>query len=225
MIALAVPPQWRPAPHPTARADAAKALKLGHYPARRRCALEAPASALRRAFQGRGERGSSRRAAGVGRKAPSSGEGLDQARIPRRITDRKSGQYCRGSSDCRARSFQVILVDANILIYAFDADSPQHASARRWLDGRLNDTARVALPWPSLLAFLRIVANPRVMQRPAGMELARTSANLARLSGCLNTTTWRTSRRHSRCDPCDPLRSWEPRDGCAPGRVGDRARF
>src|ERR1700716_2353120 len=32
MIALAVPPQWRPAPHPTARADAAKALKLGHYP-------------------------------------------------------------------------------------------------------------------------------------------------------------------------------------------------
>ena len=33
MIALAVPPQWRPAPHPTARADAAKALKLGHYPA------------------------------------------------------------------------------------------------------------------------------------------------------------------------------------------------
>jgi predicted nucleic acid-binding protein len=76
----------------------------------------------------------------------------------------------------------VILVDANILIYAFDADSPQHASARRWLDGRLNDTARVALPWPSLLAFLRIVANPRVMQRPAGMELARTSANLAALA-------------------------------------------
>jgi hypothetical protein len=32
MIAFAVPPQWRPAPHPTARADAAKALKLGHYP-------------------------------------------------------------------------------------------------------------------------------------------------------------------------------------------------
>lgn len=67
----------------------------------------------------------------------------------------------------------MILVDASILIYAFDSDSPQHASARRWLDGRLNDTARVALPWPSLLAFLRIVTNPRVMQRPAGMEIAR----------------------------------------------------
>jgi uncharacterized protein len=66
----------------------------------------------------------------------------------------------------------VILVDANILIYAFDADSPQHASARRWLDGRLNDTARVALPWPSLLAFLRLVTNPRAMQRPASMEFA-----------------------------------------------------
>jgi toxin-antitoxin system PIN domain toxin len=67
----------------------------------------------------------------------------------------------------------VILVDANILIYAFDADSPQHASARRWLDSRLNDTARVGLPWPSLLVFLRIVTNPRVMQRPASMEIAR----------------------------------------------------
>jgi len=67
----------------------------------------------------------------------------------------------------------VILVDANILIYAFDADSPQHVAAHRWLDGRLNDAARVALPWPSLLAFLRIVTNPRVMQRPAGMATAR----------------------------------------------------
>jgi predicted nucleic acid-binding protein len=64
----------------------------------------------------------------------------------------------------------VIPVDANILIYAFDADSPQHVAAHRRLDGCLNDAARVALPWPSLLAFSRIVTNPRVMQRPAGMD-------------------------------------------------------
>lgn len=70
----------------------------------------------------------------------------------------------------------MILVDANILIYAFDADSPQHASAHRWLDACLNDAARVGLPWPSLLAFLRIVTNPRVMQRPASMGTARAQA-------------------------------------------------
>ena len=67
----------------------------------------------------------------------------------------------------------MILVDANILIYAFDADSPQHTIAHKWFDTCLNETPRVALPWPSLLAFLRIVTNPRVMQRPATMTLAR----------------------------------------------------
>lgn len=67
----------------------------------------------------------------------------------------------------------MILVDANLLIYAFDAASPHHVSARRWLDGCLNETARVALPWTSLLAFLRIVTNPRVMQRPVSMAIAR----------------------------------------------------
>ncbi len=72
----------------------------------------------------------------------------------------------------------MILVDANILIYAFDSDSPQHDAAVEWLDGRLNGTARVALPWTSLLAFLRIVTNPRVMQRPANMSAARTQLRL-----------------------------------------------
>jgi uncharacterized protein len=35
----------------------------------------------------------------------------------------------------------VILVDANILIYAIDADSPHHAAARPWLEGALSDGA------------------------------------------------------------------------------------
>jgi len=70
----------------------------------------------------------------------------------------------------------VILVDANILIYAFDTDSTEHARARQWLDACLNEAPRVALPWPSLLAFLRIVTNPRVMQRPASMSIARAQA-------------------------------------------------
>ena len=43
---------------------------------------------------------------------------------------------------------------------------PEHERAREWLDGRLNDSPRVGLPWPSLLAFVRLVSNPRVFQRP-----------------------------------------------------------
>lgn len=58
----------------------------------------------------------------------------------------------------------MILVDANLLIYASAPQMPQHEAAKRWLDDRLNDTARVGLPWPSLLAFIRIVSNPRLFE-------------------------------------------------------------
>jgi toxin-antitoxin system PIN domain toxin len=58
----------------------------------------------------------------------------------------------------------VILVDANLLIYASAPATPQHESAKAWLDERLNGSARVGLPWPSLLAFMRIVSNPRLFE-------------------------------------------------------------
>lgn len=61
----------------------------------------------------------------------------------------------------------MILVDANLLVYAYAVDMPQHAAAKGWLDGRLSGTARVGLPWASLTAFMRLVTNPRVFPRPA----------------------------------------------------------
>lgn len=60
----------------------------------------------------------------------------------------------------------MILVDANLLVYATTANLSQHERAREWLDERLNATAPVGLPWPSLLAFVRLVSNPRVFERP-----------------------------------------------------------
>jgi hypothetical protein len=60
----------------------------------------------------------------------------------------------------------VILVDANLLVYAHVANFPQHEVARGWLDGKLNGDAPVGLPWESLLAFLRLVTNPRVFEQP-----------------------------------------------------------
>jgi toxin-antitoxin system PIN domain toxin len=66
----------------------------------------------------------------------------------------------------------VILVDANLLLYAANHAAPEHEAASTWLDARLSATARVALPWPSLLAFVRIATNPIVMSRPASMAAA-----------------------------------------------------
>ena len=66
----------------------------------------------------------------------------------------------------------MILVDANLLIYAHVSSFPQHARARHWLDAQLSGSALVGLPWPRLLAFLRVVTNPRVFQRPESMAEA-----------------------------------------------------
>lgn len=66
----------------------------------------------------------------------------------------------------------MILVDANLLIYAHVATFSQHDAARRWLDDRLNGPGPVGFAWTSIVAFLRIVTNPRVFERPAMMETA-----------------------------------------------------
>lgn len=66
----------------------------------------------------------------------------------------------------------MILVDANLLVYAKVTGFPLHPPARRWLEERLTAHARVALPWPSLIAFLRITTNPRIFERPLGIDAA-----------------------------------------------------
>ena len=65
----------------------------------------------------------------------------------------------------------MILVDANLLVEAH-MRGPRHAAARAWLDDRLWGTALVALPWPSLLAFLRLVPPARIYERPQTIEAA-----------------------------------------------------
>jgi hypothetical protein len=66
----------------------------------------------------------------------------------------------------------VILVDANLLIYARVASFQEHDRARSWLDDELNGVPGVGLPWPSLLAFARLVSNPRVFERPVSIAEA-----------------------------------------------------
>jgi uncharacterized protein len=60
----------------------------------------------------------------------------------------------------------VILVDANILVYAHVSSLAQHGAAKEWLDRQLNGSAPVGLPWGSLLAFLRLVTNSRMFEHP-----------------------------------------------------------
>jgi hypothetical protein len=64
----------------------------------------------------------------------------------------------------------VILVDVNLLIYAVDSDSPQHARARRWLEETLSSDTWVALPWVVIVAFLRITTRAGILQNPLPSE-------------------------------------------------------
>ena len=59
-----------------------------------------------------------------------------------------------------------MLVDANILLYAVDHDSPHHERARLWIESALDGDRRVGIPWGSVSAFLRIATNPRATRQP-----------------------------------------------------------
>jgi len=60
----------------------------------------------------------------------------------------------------------VILVDANLLIYAVDSDSPHHFRARSWLENALSGGETVGFPWMVLLAFLRVTTRASILVRP-----------------------------------------------------------
>lgn len=66
----------------------------------------------------------------------------------------------------------MILVDANLLLYAVLEGYPQHRAAKTWLDTQLNSPIRVAMPWESLLAFFRVATNPRLFESPLGASQA-----------------------------------------------------
>jgi toxin-antitoxin system PIN domain toxin len=87
----------------------------------------------------------------------------------------------------------VILVDANVLLYAANQAAPEHERARLWLDERLNGTVAVGLPWPSLLAFVRLATNPMVVRHPV-----------------TSTDAWRQAEEWLACEP-----AWTPLPGGA----------
>ena len=60
----------------------------------------------------------------------------------------------------------MILVDVNLLVYAYNSGSDQHAGAQAWLERELSSSTAVGLPWHTLLGFLRLSTNARVFATP-----------------------------------------------------------
>lgn len=70
-------------------------------------------------------------------------------------------------------------VDANLLVYASDAGSPFHATAREFLEERIRGREIFCLAWPTGMAYLRIVTNVGILGSPLTPNEAL--ANLAAL--------------------------------------------
>ena len=65
----------------------------------------------------------------------------------------------------------MIVVDVNLLIYSYSRQFAQHDTARNWLETQFN-TTRVALPWSSLLGFIRVLTNARIFGKPESTSAA-----------------------------------------------------
>jgi len=66
----------------------------------------------------------------------------------------------------------MILVDANLLIYAEDSLSEYHPAAQTWWDVQLSGAEPVCLCWPVVKAFIRIGTNPRASRSPLTLNEA-----------------------------------------------------
>jgi uncharacterized protein len=60
----------------------------------------------------------------------------------------------------------LVVVDANVLLYAVDSASAHHEQSRSWLDTSLAGAEAVGLAWIALLAFVRIGTNPTIFPAP-----------------------------------------------------------
>jgi uncharacterized protein len=63
----------------------------------------------------------------------------------------------------------LILLDANILLYAYDRASERHKTAALWVETAFSGAETVGVSWSVLLAFLRITTSPRMLREPLSM--------------------------------------------------------
>jgi len=66
----------------------------------------------------------------------------------------------------------MILIDANLLIYAVNEDAPLNRKAKPWFESLLSGRETVGFPWIVLLAFLRLTTRPGFFRNPLPAETA-----------------------------------------------------
>ena len=70
----------------------------------------------------------------------------------------------------------MILPDVNLLLHAYNRESPVHAHARRWWESLMNGTGSVGLAWVAILGFVRISTHRHIVTHPLSVESACATA-------------------------------------------------
>lgn len=66
----------------------------------------------------------------------------------------------------------MIVLDTNILVYAYHPQLPQHETVKSWLESVLNQRSSVGLVWPAITGFVRISTNRRIFETPMTIKTA-----------------------------------------------------
>jgi len=74
----------------------------------------------------------------------------------------------------------VLLVDVNVLVYAFREDAPGHAEHRKWVERQVGGDEPYAVSDHILGSFLRIVTHPRIFDPPTPIQEALAFAEVYR---------------------------------------------
>ena len=95
----------------------------------------------------------------------------------------------------------MILIDVNLLLYAHFSGYPEHSKAHAWLDRQINEHISVGLPWSSLLGFVRLGSNRRVLPQPKTVSEAWTQVRM----WLSNETVWIPQPTERHVDVLDRL--------------------
>ena len=60
----------------------------------------------------------------------------------------------------------MIIPDANLLLYAYNASASEHARAKAWWEDAIQTGETIGLTWQTITAFIRIGTNPRAFAQP-----------------------------------------------------------
>jgi toxin-antitoxin system PIN domain toxin len=66
----------------------------------------------------------------------------------------------------------MMILDANLLLYAVNRDAPMHAGAKAWIEGIFSGEEEIGLSWNVILAFLRLTTRPGLFRKPLSIERA-----------------------------------------------------